>query len=128
LESCRKCVVLLTQLTASWSSGAAQDAAFIREDFMSKVAYRVAGLSLASVMACGLAGLADAQLLARKDLSLAAATAIAQGAIATCKSQGYSISVHVVGREGQVIVAVRGDGAGLNTMENSMKKAYTART
>jgi uncharacterized protein GlcG (DUF336 family) len=27
-----------------------------------------------------------------------------------------------------VVVAARGDGAGFNTMENSMKKAYTART
>ncbi len=95
---------------------------------MSKIAYRVAGLSLASALACGLVTSANAQLVAHKDLSLAMATAIAQGAIAACKAQGYSISVHVLGREGQVVVAVRGDGAGLATMENSMKKAYTART
>jgi len=95
---------------------------------MSKIAYRVAGLSLATVLACGLATSANAQLVAHKDLYLARATAIAQVAIAACKAQGYSISVHVLGREGQVVVGVRGDGAGLATMENSMKKAYTART
>jgi uncharacterized protein GlcG (DUF336 family) len=56
------------------------------------------------------------------------ATTIARTAIETCKAQGYNISVNVLGREGQVVVAARGEGAGFNTMENSMKKAYTART
>ena len=89
---------------------------------------RIAALSFASALACGLATSANAQLLAHKDLSLAMATAIAQGAIAACKAQGYSVSVHVLGREGQVVVAARGDSASLITMENSMKKAFTSRT
>src|SRR6202790_5097315 len=89
---------------------------------------RIVALSFASALACGLATSANAQLLAHKDLSLATATAIAQGAIAACKAQGYSVSVHVLGREGQVVVAARGDGAGLATMDNSMKKAFTSRT
>jgi uncharacterized protein GlcG (DUF336 family) len=95
---------------------------------MTHTAFRAAGLSLVSALACGAATLANAQLMAHKDLSLAMATTIAQTAIATCKAQGYNISVNVLGREGQVLVAARGDGAGFNTMENSMKKAYTART
>jgi uncharacterized protein GlcG (DUF336 family) len=90
-------------------------------------AYRIAGVALAAALA-GLATSANAQLLTHKDLSVAMATQIAQGAIQSCKSQGYNVSVNVLGREGQVVVAVRGDGAGLATMENSMKKAYTART
>jgi len=94
---------------------------------MSKIAYRVAGVSLVAALA-GLAGSASAQLLPHKDLSLAMATTIAQTAIDTCKAQGYSVSVHVLGREGQVVLGVRNDGAGLATFENSMKKAYTART
>ena len=89
---------------------------------------RIVALSFASALACGLATSANAQLLAHKDLSLAMATAIAQGAIAACKAQGYSVSVHVLGREGQIVVAARGDGAGLATMDNSMKKAFTSRT
>ncbi len=56
------------------------------------------------------------------------ATQIAQTTIATCKAQGYNVSVHVLGREGQVILAVRNPEAGFITFENSMKKAYTART
>jgi uncharacterized protein GlcG (DUF336 family) len=94
---------------------------------MSKIAYRIAGLSIAAALA-GLATSANAQLLSHKDLSLEMATTIARTAIDTCKTNGYSVSVHVLGREGQVVVAVRNEGAGLATFENSMKKAYTART
>jgi uncharacterized protein GlcG (DUF336 family) len=36
--------------------------------------------------------------------------------------------VNVLGREGQVILGLRNELAGAATMENSMKKAYTART
>jgi len=94
---------------------------------MSKTAYRFAGIALAAAFA-GVAGSAQAQLLAHKDISLAMATAIAETAIATCKTQGYNVSVHVLGREGQVVLGVRNENAGLATFENSMKKAYTART
>jgi len=90
---------------------------------MNKLVYPVAAM-----FALGLAGSANAQLLAHKDLSVGVATTIANTAITTCKQQGYNVSVHVLGREGQVVVAARGDGAGLATYENSMKKAYTART
>ena len=88
----------------------------------------VSVLAFSSALACGLAGSANAQLMTHKDLSLAMANQIAETAINTCKQQGYNVSVHVLGREGQVVTAARGDGAGFNTFENSMKKAYTART
>jgi uncharacterized protein GlcG (DUF336 family) len=71
---------------------------------------------------------ADAQLLARKDLSLAAALTIATTAADLCKSQGYTVSVTVVGRNGEVILQMRGDNAPPHTMENSFRKAYSART
>ena len=95
---------------------------------MSKTVIRIAGLSLASALACGLATSANAQLVTHKDLSLAMAVTMAQTAIATCKANGYNVSANVVGRNGEVIVAMRGDGTGPHTLENSMKKAYTART
>jgi uncharacterized protein GlcG (DUF336 family) len=75
-----------------------------------------------------LAAPASAQLLNQKALSAAMALAIAQTALETCTKQGYHVSVHVLGRDGEVIVAVRGDDAPPHTMENSQKKAYTART
>jgi len=94
---------------------------------MSKTVIRVAGLSLASALACGLATSANAQLVTHKDLTLAMAVTMAQTAIATCKTNGYNVSANVLGRNGEIIVAMRGDNTGPHTLENSMKKAYTAR-
>ena len=91
---------------------------------MSAALYRLAGIGLA----CALAAPASAQLLARKDLSANIALTIAQTAIATCTANGYRVSATVVGRNGEVVVQIRGDGTGPHTMENSFKKAYTART
>ncbi|HEY6254744.1 MAG TPA: heme-binding protein [Xanthobacteraceae bacterium] len=95
---------------------------------MFKLGYRAVGLSLVSALACLAAGSANAQVLAHKDISLAMATTMAMTAIESCKGQGYNVSVHVIGREGQVILGLRNDLAGPATYENSMKKAYTART
>lgn len=78
--------------------------------------------------ACVLALPASAQLLTEKGLSAAMALTIAQTALETCTRQGYRVSVHVLGRNGEILVAVRGDGAPPHTMENSQRKAYTART
>src|SRR5262245_65562834 len=91
---------------------------------MSVVSYRLAAIGLA----CALVTPASAQLLARKDVSAAMALTIAQTAIATCTANGYRVSATVVGRNGEVIVQIRGDGTGPHTMENSLKKAYTSRT
>ncbi len=89
---------------------------------MKKVVY-IAAIALT----IGLAGSANAQLIAHKDLSVTTAVAIAQTAVQTCKAQGYNVSVHVLGRSGEVLVAMRGDDTGPHTLENSMKKAWTAR-
>jgi len=94
---------------------------------MSRTAFRIAGISLAAAFACGLAGSANAQLVTHKDISTAMAMTMAETAIATCKTNGYAVSANVVGRNGEVIVAMRGDNTGPHTLENSMKKAYTAR-
>jgi uncharacterized protein GlcG (DUF336 family) len=91
---------------------------------MSVLLYRLAGVGLA----CALVAPASAQLLARKDLSAKTALTIAETAIETCTANGYRVSATVVGRNGEVIVQIRGDGTGPHTMENSFKKAYTART
>ena len=71
---------------------------------------------------------AGAQLLIHKDLSLATALVIATTAADTCKAQGNRVSVTVVGRDEQVVVQLRGDDASPHTIENSFRKAYTART
>ena len=91
---------------------------------MSKYAYGLAAAALAAALAAP----ANAQLLARKDLSLATALAIATTAVETCKTNGYATSATVVGRNGEVLVQLRGDNTGPHTMENSFRKAYTSRT
>jgi uncharacterized protein GlcG (DUF336 family) len=80
------------------------------------------------VLAVPLAAPVGAQLIDHKDLWLAVALTIATTAADTCKAQGNRVSVTVVGREGQVIVVLRGDNASPHTVENSRRKAYTART
>lgn len=89
---------------------------------------RFAGVALGLLLAAMLAAPARAQLLDHKDLSLATALAIATTAADTCKAQGNRVSVTVVGRDGQVIVVLRGDNASPHTVENSRRKAYTAST
>ena len=88
-------------------------------------AYRLLGLS---TLGAALALPAHAELLVHKDLSLAMAVTMATTAIETCKTNGYKVSATVVGRTGEVLVQLRGDGTGPHTMENSFRKAYTART
>jgi uncharacterized protein GlcG (DUF336 family) len=87
---------------------------------------RRAAIALAST--CALAVPASAQLLSHKDISAAMAITIAQTAIETCKTNGYAVSATIVGRNGEIIVQVRGDNTGPHTVENSFRKAYTART
>jgi len=79
-------------------------------------------------LAGALAAPASAQLLTQKSLSAGMALEIAQTALETCTRQGYNVSVHVLGRNGEVLVAVHGDNAPPHTMENSQRKAYTARS
>lgn len=81
-----------------------------------------------SVAALLLGAPAAAQLVEHKDLSLAAALVIATGALDACKAQGYQVSVAVIGREGQVLVRLRGDGSPPHSTENSFRRAYTALT
>ena len=57
---------------------------------------------LAVVVGAGaLAAPAGAQLLTQKSLSAGMAIAIAQTALETCTKQGYHVSVHVLGRNGE---------------------------
>jgi uncharacterized protein GlcG (DUF336 family) len=81
----------------------------------------------AVAFACALTP-ANAELLTHKDLPLAVAKIIAETAIADCKAKGYAVSVVVVDRAGDTLVAMRGDESSPHTMENARRKAYTARS
>jgi uncharacterized protein GlcG (DUF336 family) len=71
-------------------------------------------------------GPACAQLPVHHDLPYAVALMIAQGAVESCAAKGYAESAVVVDRDGETIVAIRGDNSGPHTMENARRKAYTA--
>ncbi|MBI3434035.1 MAG: heme-binding protein [Proteobacteria bacterium] len=88
---------------------------------------RSAVLAMGTLAAAG-ALPARGELLARKDLTLDIALAIATTASATCKAQGYRVTVSVVGRDGELLVVLRGDNSSPHTVENSRRKAYTSRT
>ena len=84
--------------------------------------FAAAGLFIA------LATPAGAQTLQRKDLSVDGAITIATTAMADCKAKGFKVSAAVVGRLGEILVHLRGDGTGPHTMENAFKKAFTSVT
>ena len=63
-----------------------------------------------------------------RNLSLDLARAIGETALETCRKNGFHVSVTVLDRAGQVRLALRDDDARPHTMENSQRKAYTART
>ena len=79
-------------------------------------------------LACAMAAPAQAQLLTHRDLSYAMARTIAETALESCTAKGYAVSVVVVDRGGDTLVALRSDNAGPHTMENARRKAYTARS
>jgi uncharacterized protein GlcG (DUF336 family) len=91
---------------------------------------RFAGAVRGGAVLVGVAGLlagpARAELLTHHDLPYAVALTIAQAAVESCAAKGYAESAVVVDRDGETIVAIRGDNAGPHTMENARRKAYTA--
>jgi uncharacterized protein GlcG (DUF336 family) len=93
----------------------------------SKMKY-LGAIAVTLLSASLLSSFAQAQLANEKNLTLAMAQAIANGAMEKCKSMGFKVSVAVLDRAGLELVMLRGDGAGLHTPEGADRKAYTART
>jgi uncharacterized protein GlcG (DUF336 family) len=90
------------------------------------LAHRLGFAAIACLFAAPLP--ASAALIMRKDLSHDMALAVAEGAMQACLAKGYGTSAVVVDRDGDTLVAMRGDGAGPHTLENARRKAYTANT
>ena len=63
-----------------------------------------------------------------KNVSMAMAMAIMQGALDQCTKDGYKVTVVIVDKAGNVAASVKGDGTNPHTMEFARLKAYTART
>ena len=95
---------------------------------MSMSRFHTGALALGCSLAFTLAQPTRAQLITQKSLSPAMVVTMAQTAMETCKANGYRVSVTILGNAGEVLIQLRGEGVGRHTMENSQRKAYTART
>ncbi|MBS2532275.1 heme-binding protein [Catenulispora sp. NF23] len=65
-------------------------------------------------------------LITTQHLSAASATKAAQAALNAATKAGQHVSVAVVDRDGNVIVQLRGDGAGPQSFDSAEQKAFTA--
>jgi uncharacterized protein GlcG (DUF336 family) len=64
----------------------------------------------------------------QRELSLDAARAMADAAIAHCRQGHFHVSVTIVDSGGNIRMHVRDDGASPHTVDASFKKAYTSRS
>jgi uncharacterized protein GlcG (DUF336 family) len=74
------------------------------------------------------ASAAMAQTLPTHRIPAALAAEAASEAVAACAKGGYTETAVVVDADGATIAAVRGDGAGIHTLDSAHDKAYTSVT
>ncbi|MFF8804675.1 GlcG/HbpS family heme-binding protein [Streptomyces omiyaensis] len=83
----------------------------------------------ASAPAAAPAAVADAgrdHLRQTTHLTIEAATEAAEAALEAAEKENQRVSVAVVDRNGNTLVTLRGDGAGPQSYESAIRKAYTA--
>ena len=85
-------------------------------------------LILAAVLAIPSGAATGDALRTEKTLTLDAALDVATATLARCRKDGYTVTVTVLDRSGRTKVVVHDDGANPHTIENSLRKAYTALT
>ncbi|MBI3367392.1 MAG: heme-binding protein [Burkholderiales bacterium] len=87
--------------------------------------HRIAAASLALTLPL----LSHAQaLVSERSLSLTAAMELASAALERCRADGYKVSITVLNRHARTAVVLSDDGINPHTLENSLRKAYTAFT
>jgi len=89
-----------------------------------------AGLAIAIVAGSswGAVASADPGLIPAPRISAALANEAVGAAVASCAAQGYSETVVLVDIDGVVQASLRGDGAGIHTIDSAHDKAYTSVT
>jgi uncharacterized protein GlcG (DUF336 family) len=80
------------------------------------------------VFAAAFTSPASAQTLVTHRIPAALAAEAASEAVASCAKGGYTEAAVVVDADGATIAALRGDGAGIHTLDSAHDKAYTAVT
>jgi uncharacterized protein GlcG (DUF336 family) len=84
--------------------------------------------AFASGCAIGQTPPAAAGLVTERSISLASAMELATAGLERCRADGYKVTVTVLNRHARAAVVLSDDGANPHTVENSMRKAYTAFT
>jgi uncharacterized protein GlcG (DUF336 family) len=82
---------------------------------------------LAGAAAIG-ASVVSAQTLPTHRIPAALAVEAASEAVQSCASGGYKETVAVVDADGATIAEIRGDGAGIHSLDSAHDKAYTSVT
>jgi uncharacterized protein GlcG (DUF336 family) len=67
-------------------------------------------------------------LVTERGLSLNAALEMATASLERCRADGYKVTVTVLNRHARTAVVLSEDGVNPHTVENSLRKAYTAFT
>jgi uncharacterized protein GlcG (DUF336 family) len=67
-------------------------------------------------------------VLSERTISLNAAVDMATAGLEHCRADGFKVTITVLNRHARTAVMLSDDGAGPHTIENSMRKAYTAFT
>jgi uncharacterized protein GlcG (DUF336 family) len=86
--------------------------------FNRQIAAALAGAALSSV--------ALAETLPTHRIPAALAVEAASETVSACAAQGYHETAMVLDADGATIVAIRGDGAGIHSLDSAHDKAYTA--
>jgi len=86
----------------------------------------IAALGIAAVIAVDAQAAEGVLTETRHVLSADLAVEAAQAGIASCKAQGWNVTVTVADRSGAVKIMLSGDGAGGVSRESTRRKAYTA--
>jgi uncharacterized protein GlcG (DUF336 family) len=77
---------------------------------------------------CAIAQTPPAGLVSERSISLATAMELATAGLERCRADGYKVSITVLNRHARTAVVLSDDGVNPHTIENSMRKAYTAFT
>lgn len=88
-----------------------------------KILITAACLASGTVMAQGAPG-----LVSERSISLTSAMTLATAALERCRADGYKVSITVLNRHARTAVVLSDDGVNPHTIENSLRKAYTAFT
>jgi uncharacterized protein GlcG (DUF336 family) len=87
---------------------------------------QVSKIAIAAVGALIGASTSSADTLPTHRIPAALAVEAASETVAACAGQGYRETAVVLDADGATIVALRGDGAGIHTLDSAHDKAYTS--